>query len=242
MHKSYHDTKWKLFLFYPAHKQSHNASRIFNLFTLTFKSKFHSKCFFLKKMPLTPVCPSAAGAAPPYHFGLLFLGTETEYEPWGCWSSSRRWRPCAGSAGAHGQELRQLIMLLTINNQQSSVQGQQKKKAHTKHPCSCPGLPVLDLDWLPPWWAHPVGQIGARCYRCLPAAEGANGAKGEAECGRSLFWLGRTLVIPRRELVTAVRGELDDVNGWREEWIRQNWETHKVDLVHEKKTFMLTLI
>lgn len=67
------------------------------------------------KMLRTPVCLWAAGASPLYHFGLLFLWTVSEFEPWGCWSSSPQWRPCAGSAETHRQELMQPSLLLTIN-------------------------------------------------------------------------------------------------------------------------------
>lgn len=120
------------------------------------------------KMLLTPVCPWAAGAAPLYHFGLLFLWTVSEFESSGCWSSSPRLRPCAGSAEAHRQELMPLTMLLTINNATQQCARSAKKKLST-HKASLSlswVIPVLGWDWLPPCWADPSGLIGARSYHC----------------------------------------------------------------------------
>lgn len=100
------------------------------------------------KTLLTPVCPWAAGAAPLYHFGLPFLWTASEFEPLDCWSSSPRWRPCAGSAETHSQELMQLIMLLTINNATQHCARSAKKRKKRTHTQSILVVVLGYLSWV----------------------------------------------------------------------------------------------
>lgn len=102
---------------------------------------------------LTPVYLWAAGATPLYHFDLLFPWTESEFEPGGCWSSSPRWRPCAGSAETHRRELMQPILLLSINKATQQQRASSAKKPKTKRythkaplclsRVTCPGLGLV---------------------------------------------------------------------------------------------------
>lgn len=170
----------------------------------------------LIKMPLTPACPWAAGAAPLYRFGLLFLWTVSEFEPWGCWSSSPQWRPGAGSAETHRQELMQLLMLFTINNATQQCARSEKKKKKTEHTQS-----ILVLSWVT-WVTCPgLGLVAALLGKPSGSDWGtelsllARSRGCECREGRGSVWA--LSLLPRTYFGDSKKGTCDgsfEVNGF----------------------------